>query len=64
MLQDKMITYMAKKKITVGELAEKTGIDEDVLTAFMVGECNELTVGMILDICQVLKCEVEDIFYM
>ena len=52
---------MAKRKISLGELAEKVGITQANLSILKTGKAKAIRFGTLEAICEVLDCQPSDI---
>mgnify|MGYP003466171204 CR=1 FL=1 len=52
---------MAKRKISLGELAEKVGITQANLSILKTGKAKVIRFGMLEAICEALDCQPSDI---
>lgn len=57
----KLATLMAKKKISLTELAEKIGITQANLSILKTGKGRAIRFSTLEAICKVLKCQPGDI---
>ncbi len=52
---------MAKRKISLGELAEKVGITQANLSILKTGKAKAIRFGTLEAICEALECQPSDI---
>ena len=52
---------MAKRKISLGELAEKMGITPSNLSILKTGKAKAIRLSTLVSICKVLSCQPGDI---
>ena len=52
---------MAKRKISLGELAEKVGITQANLSILKTGKAKAIRFGTLESICEALGCQPSDI---
>ena len=52
---------MAKRKISLGELADKVGITQANLSILKTGKAKAIRFGTLVAICEALDCQPSDI---
>ncbi len=53
---------LAKRKMSVGELAAKVGITQANMSILKTGKAKAIRVSTIVKMCEILKCQPGDLF--